>query len=207
MKRSTILIVAVVAGVLATSPAALAKWPSARRVSKDVKAYWEKTWPDQQVEYVKKKSDCEKTEIELKTRAGKTRTRKACRVQVDVYVPRGYRYFIYRDSSATYVRRKLHGVQRGELQKAWKQGGVPAPEEKEAVALLEPLARQKLEATEVEIRIDEMGKPRPYGDVYRLTLVLDVGYTREGTTRKKEKVYATLQSDGTAWEPVAGLAF
>jgi len=207
MKHSTILITAVVAGLLATSPAALAKWPPARRVSKDVKAYWEKTWPDQQVEYVKMKSDCEKTEIELQTRAGKTRKCKACSVQVDVYVARGYRYFIYRDSTVTYVRRKLHGVQQGELHKAWKEGGVPAPAEQEVVALLEPLAREKLEASRVDIRIDEMGKPRPHGDVYRLTLVLDIGYTREGTAHKKEKVYATLQSDGTTWEPVAGLAF
>lgn len=207
MKSCIVFLAAALTAGLAASPAALAKWPPDRRVSRDVKTYWEKTWPDQEVAYVKKTTDCTRTEIEQKTKSGKVRKRRACVVKVDVYVARGYRYFIYRDSSAIYMRRRLHEVERGELQKAWKEGGVPAPAQEEAAALLEQLARDKLGASAVEIRIDEMGKPRPCGDFYRLTLVVDLAYTRDGESREKEQVYATLRSDGTGWEPIPELAF
>ena len=102
---------------------------------------------------------------------------------------------------------EIKSLQLGELEKAWKQGGVPAPTPEEATATLAQLAREKLGASQVEISISEIGAPRPHGEFYRVTLVLDVAFTSGGKQEKREKVFATLQSDGTAWTPIAELAF
>ena len=95
----------------------------------------------------------------------------------------------------------------GELEKAWKLGGVPAPTLEEANQMLRELALEKLKATEVLIEIHEMGVPRSYGDFFRLTLALDVTITKDGKEDKRERVFSTLQSDGTDWKPVPELSF
>ena len=189
--------------LLYASPAA-ARWPADHRVEKDILKHWQEKWPEQQVEFVKKKTECEKTEWEDKA---KSRRLKACLIKADVYVIRGYRYYIYRDTYLYYVKRRLRSVQLGELHKAWKEGGVPAPSQEKALSLLTALAADKLAATEVEITVQEMGRPRAYGDFYRITLLVDLSYSLNGRQEKREKVFATLQSDGTDWKPVKELAF
>jgi hypothetical protein len=189
---------------------AQARWPTDHRVEKDVLKHWEKTWPEQKVEFVKKKTDCEKTQWEdadYKKKTGKSRMLRACLVKADIFIARGYRYFIYRDTYLYYVKRRLRSVQLGELQKAWKEGGVPAPTQKEAVALLTQLATNGMGASDAKINVQEMGRPRPYGEFYRITLLVDLTWTQDGKQEKREKVFATLQSDGTDWKAVRELAF
>lgn len=204
MKTFTVSVLASVFLLFLLSPAQ-AKWPPERKVDRDVKKYWKKHWPDQQVEHVTKKTECEKTEVEDKK--GKSRKLKACLIKADVFVAHGYRYFIYRDTFVYYVKRRLRSVQLGELDKRWKEGGVPAPTQDDAVALLKTLATEKFKASEVQISVREMGHPRPHGDFYRISLILDVEYVKEGKPEKKEKVFATLQSDGTDWKPAPELCF
>jgi len=189
---------------------AQAKWPPDRTVERDVKRHWKKQWPDQNVEHVTKKAECEKTEIEdevYKKKTGKTRKLKACLIKADVFVAHGYRYHIYRDTFVYYVNRRLRSVQLGELDKRWKEGGVPAPTPEDAVTLLKTLAAEKLGAAEVQITVKEMGLPRPHGDFYRISLILDVEFVKEGKPEKMEKVFATLQSDGTDWKTAPELCF
>jgi hypothetical protein len=187
-----------------------ARWPSDHRVENDILKHWKEKWPEQQVEYVKKNSGCEKAELEdkaYKKKTGKSRMLKACLIKADVYVVRGYRYFIYQDTYIYYVRRKLRSVQLGELRKAWKEGGVPAPSQEQAVTMLKLLASEKLGTAEVKVVIKEMGRPRPYGDFYRVTILVDLSITKEGKQEKRESLFATLQSDGTDWKPIRELAF
>jgi len=187
-----------------------ARWPSDKQVEKDILKHWKETWPEQQVDYVKKKSECEKAELEdkdYKKKTGKSRMLKACLVKADVYVVRGYRYFIYQDTYVYYLKGKLRSVQLGELRKTWKEGGVPAPSQEEAVGMLKLLAKEKLGSGEVEVVIKEMGRPRAFGDFYRVTMLVDLTYTKEGKQEKRESLFATLQSDGTDWEPIKELAF
>ena len=189
---------------------AQAKWPPDSRVERDVKRYWKKHWPEQNVKHVTKKAECEKTEIEdeaYKKRTGKTRKLKACLIKADVFVAHGYRYHIYRDTFVYYVKRRMRSVQLGELDKRWKEGGVPAPAQEDAVALLKTLAAEKLGAADVKITVKEMGLPRPHGDFYRISFILDVEFVKEGKPQKMEKAFATLQSDGTAWKTAPELCF
>lgn len=188
---------------------AAAGWPSETRLARDVTRYWKKTWPDQDLTHVTKKTDCEKTKIEdaaYKKRTGKSRKVKACLVKADAFVARGYRFFIYRDTDVYYVRHRLRSVQLGELEKAWKAGGVPAPAPDQAAQLLRELAEKSLGASDVQITILEMGTPRPYGDFYRLSMITNIAYSKDGKQIKKDKVISTLQSDGTEWKPAPGLA-
>lgn len=209
MKTLTVSVLSSVLLLLLLSPAQ-AKWPPEGRVDRDVKRHWKKHWPDQQVEHVTKKAECEKAELEdeaYKKRTGKSRKLKACLVKADVFVAHGYRYFIYRDTFVYYAKRRLRSVQLGELDKRWKEGGVPAPTQEDAVALLKTLAAEKLGSAEVQIAVKEMGLPRPFGDFYRISLILDVEFVKEGKQEKREKVFATLQSDGTDWKPAPELCF
>jgi hypothetical protein len=209
MKPSSLLLLSSVLLLFLISPVQ-AKWPRERKLNSDVKKHWKKHWPDQQVEHVTKKTECEKTKIEdqgRKKRKGKTRKIKACLIKADVFVAHGYRYFIYRDTFVYYVKRRLRSVQLGELDKRWKEGGVPAPTQEDAVALLKSLATDKFKVPEVKISVSEMGHPRPYGDFYRVSLILDLEFVKAGNPEKKEKVFATLQSDGTNWKPAAELCF
>ena len=209
MKTFTVSVLSCVFLLFLLSPAQ-AKWPPERKVDRDVKKYWKKHWPDQQVEHVTRKAECEKTELEdeaYKKKTGKSRKLKACLVKADVFVAHGYRYFIYRDTFVYYVKRRLRSVQLGELDKRWKEGGVPAPTQDDAVALLKTLATEKFKASEVQISVKEMGHPRPFGDFYRISLILDVEFVKENKPEKREKVFATLQSDGTGWKPAPELCF
>jgi len=195
--------------VLLLQAPASAGWPSEARLTRDVTKHWKKTWPDQELTHVTGKTGCEKAKLEdaaYKKRTGKSRMLKACLVKADAFVAKGYRFFIYRDSYVYYVAHKLRSVQLGELEKAWKAGGVPAPGPDEAARLLRESAEKDLGASDVQITIHEMGRPRPYGDFYRLTLIADIAYKKDGKQNKKEKVLSTLQSDGTEWKPAPGLA-
>ncbi len=209
MKAPTILMLSWVF-LLGSLSGAQAKWPPERRLDRDVKKYWKKHWPDQQVEHVTKRTECEKTELEderYKQKTGKSRKLKACLVKADVFVAHGYRYFIYRDTFVYYVKRRLRSVQLGELDKRWKEGGVPAPTQEDAVTLLKPLAAEKFGASQVQISVKEMGQPRPHGDYYRISLILDLEFEKDGKPEKREKLFATLQSDGTDWKPAPKLCF
>jgi len=209
MKTFTVSVLSSTLLLFLLSPAQ-AKSPQERRVDRDVKKYWKKHWPEQQVEHVTMKTECEKAEMEdeaYKKKTGKSRKLKACLVKADVFVAHGYRYFIYRDTFVYYVKRRLRSVQLGELDKRWKEGGVPAPTQDDAAALLKTLATEKFNASEVQISVREMGHPRPHGDFYRISLILDLEFVKEGKPEKREKVFATLQSDGTDWKPAPELCF
>lgn len=205
MKRTLVIGMGLLA--LATAGRAqAAKAPSAAKVSKDVTAYWHKTWPDQELAHVGRKSEaCEPGEVEVKRR-GKPRKVKTCLLKADVFVAKGYRYLIYRDTEVHYQGRRLVSVQLGELEKAWKSGGVPAPTQEQALAMLQAEAVRALgEGAQVTIR--EMGIPRPFGEVYRVSLVVDVAYTLDGKPAKREHVLVTFESDGGDWRPVPDLMF
>jgi hypothetical protein len=183
------------------------KPPSTAKLSRDITAHWRQNWPDQQVAHVALLSEqCAAGEVELKGRRGKPAKAKTCQLAVDVYIARGYRYLIYRATEAHYQGARLVSVQLGALEKKWKSGGVPAPSPEQATALLTGLAATSL-GSQPEVRLIEMGKPRPYGETYRLTLLVDVAYTADNQAARKERVLATLESDGGDWRPIPGLTF
>ena len=183
-----------------------AKAPSVTKVSKDVTAHWKKTWPDQEIAHVARKSEeCEAGELETKRR-GKTKKIKTCLLKADVYVAKGYRYNIYRATEVHYKGNRLLSVQLGELEKAWKAGGVPAPTPEQVTEMLLPEATKRL-GTDPKITIRELGTPRPYGETYRVTLLIDVEFTKDGKQDKREKLFASFESDGGDWRPIANLLF
>ncbi len=184
-----------------------AKTPSPNKVNKDVTRYWKKKWPDQQLAHAERKSEkCEAAKIEIKGRRGKTRKINACLLKVDVFVERGYRYFIYRGTDVYYKGGRLVSVQLGELQKAWKEGGVPAPSKEKALEIIKAQAVKKL-GKDPLITIVEAGLPRQFKDVYRITYVVNAEFTKDGQKEKLKKKFITLQSDGTEWKPVENLMF
>ncbi len=189
------------------SAPAVGRTPSAAKVSRDVTAHWNERWPDQEVAHVSRKSDqCAQGELEVKGRRGKPKMLKTCLLEVDVFIARGYRYLIYRDTEVHYRGDKLLSVQLGELEKAWKAGGVPAPTQEQAAGMLTTQAAELL-GTDPKVTIVEMGIPRPYGEFYRVTAVIDVRYTRDGKQEKRERVLATFKSDGGDWRPMLELLF
>ncbi len=193
--------------LLGANPTAGAKAPSARKVSRDIRSHWEKEWPEQEVAHVARKSEtCEPGRIERKGRRGKKRSIETCLIRVDVYIEQGYRYHIYRDTEAHYRGRRLISVRLGELEKAWKAGGVPAPGREEALAMLQERARSAL-SEDAEVTIREMGTPRPYGEVFRISLVVDVTYSADGQQRKRRGLLVTFASRGQQWQPVPELMF
>jgi len=209
MRTSSILTAISVCAValLGTAPAAGAKAPSARKVSRDVRAHWKKEWPEQEVAHVARKSEsCTAGQIERKGRRGEKRTVDTCLIRVDVYIEKGYRYHIYRDTEAHYRGRRLVSVRLGELEKAWKAGGVPAPNREEALAMLQEQARAAL-GEDAEVTIREMGTPRPYGEVFRISLVVDVTYSADGQQRQRKGLLVTFASRGQQWQPVPELMF
>jgi hypothetical protein len=211
MKQLTVRLIAWLPIVmLLISADANAGWPTSSRVDKDVSKYWKKTWPDLELTHVTKKTDCEKAELEdaaYKKKTGKIRMLKACLIKIDAFVAKGYRYHIYRDTYVYYVKKRLRSVQLGEIEKAWKAGGVPAPTNEEVTQMLKDLAKEMFAASNVEVTIHEMGIPRPYGEFYRLTLAHDLTYEKDGKKEKRDKLFSTLQSDGTDWKTVRELSF
>jgi hypothetical protein len=192
--------------LLGTPTPVAAKTPSATKVRKDVIAHWKKTWPDQELSHVARKSEkCEAGEIEIKRRR-KPKKIRTCLLKADVYVAKGYRYLIYRATEVHYRGNRLLSVQLGELEKAWKAGGVPAPTPEQVTDMLLPEATSRL-GRDPKITIRELGVPRPYGETYRLTLLIDVEFTKEGKQDKREKLFASFESDGGDWRPIANLLF
>jgi hypothetical protein len=187
---------------------ALARTPSESKVSRDVTRYWKKQWPDQKVVHVSRQSDkCEAASLEKKTRSGKIKTVKTCLILADVFIAQGdYRYHIYRANRLHYKGKRLLSIELGEMEKAWKEGGVPAPSSEQATTLLQAAAEKMLGA-DAKVSVVEMGVPRPYGDTYRITLVVDVAYTKESKPISKKKVLATLESTGGAWQAAEQLVF
>ncbi len=186
---------------------AVARTPSAARVSKDVTNYWNEHWPKKEVAHVSSKSEqCAEGELDVKGRRGKMKRVKTCLLEVDVFIARGYRFLIFRGTEVHYKGNKLLSVQLGELQKAWKAGGVPAPAQERAAKMLSAQAAELL-GSDPKVTIVEMGIPRPYGEFYRMTVVVDVSYTTDGNPVKRESVLATFESDGNDWRPVSDLLF
>lgn len=207
MSRLPVAIAPILALFVCAPAGAAHTGPSAAKLAKDVTAHWNKQWPDQQVAHVSRKSEqCEPGEVEIRDRRGKPAQVKTCLILVDVYVARGYRYTIYRSTEAHYQGSRLVSVQLGEIEKAWKSGGVPAPSPEQSVALLVALAKASL-GGDPEVTIVEAGRPRPFQEVYRLTLVVDLSYVQDGKPARREKLLATLESDGGDWKPVPGLSF
>ncbi len=193
--------------VMGMSLSTQARTPSAKKVNTDVTRYWKKKWPDQQMAHAERKSEkCEPAKLEIKGRRGKTRKIKACLLKADVFVERGYRYFIYRGTDVYYKGNRLVSVQLGELQKAWKEGGVPAPSQDEALNMIKAQAVQKF-GKDSTVSMVETGVPRPFKDVYRITYVVNVTFTKDGKEQKLERKFATLESDGTEWKAVPSLMF
>jgi hypothetical protein len=192
--------------LLLCSSESYAGWPATQRVYADVAWHWEKTWPEQKFTHLKKKTECQYQHIEIKSKTGKVRKKKVCLIKTDVFIEKGYRYLIYRDTFVYYHRKKLHSVQLGELEKAWKAGGVPPPTTKQANQLLQQWAAVKYKDSKVEISVLEIGKPRQYKDTYRVSLVLDLTIVRKKKTEKQSQVFVSLQSEGQEWKPIQELA-
>ncbi|MBN2495394.1 MAG: hypothetical protein JXR96_12435 [Deltaproteobacteria bacterium] len=177
--------------------------PSAKKLGRDVGAHWKEHWPEQELAHVGRKGEaCERAEIELPIK-GKPRKVETCLVRADIFVARGYRYFIYRDTHVHYWRGRIVSLQLGELEKAWKAGGVPAPTAEQALELLRPLAGER-----VRLEVLEIGKPRSYKELMRVSLLVDLARASlDGGEPPHEKVLVTLESDGGDWKPAAGLLF
>jgi len=190
------------AGVAQAGPAT----PSENKIQQDLAARWKTQAPDQVVADVERLGECAPAELELPGRGGKLVKRKTCQVRVNLFVTRGYRVFIYKETLLHYAAGKLVSLQLGELEKAWKRGGVPAPGAEQALALLAPEAAARLGA-DPKLEIVELGQPRPHGEVYRWSLVLRAEFTREGKREQREGLLATFESDGTDWRPVPALLF
>lgn len=192
---------------LALSPFAQAalKPPPRAKVEKDVIAHWKKQWPDQAVEHVSIRSEgCLPGEIEQKTR-GK-RKANTCLLKVDVWIALGYRLLIYRETEIHYLGNSLASVQLGALQKAWKEGGVPAPTPEQASALLTAAAARL--GGDPSVAITEIGRPRQFAEVYRVSLIVDVAFHKDsGSQEKRAGVLATFESDGGDWHVAPGLVF
>lgn len=183
---------------LATLAQAAQKSPTQAKVVKDVTAQWQKQSPDQPIEHVSIKSEgCLPGELEQKTRRG-TRNVKTCLLKVDVWVALGYRLHIYRETALHYLDNNLVSLQPGTLQKAWKEGGVPVPTPEQATALLTSAAAPL--GSDPSVSITEIGFPRQFGDVYRVSLVFDVAYHKtDGTLEKRDAGLATFESNGGDW--------
>ncbi len=193
-----------ITGFLLSSTTAWAKWPAAEKVDADLCRHWQKTWPAQKLVHVEKKTECEQT---WWAKPSTKKKRKACLIKADAYVEKGsYRYLIYRDTYLYYVQRKLRSVQLGELEKAWKEGGVPAPSQAEVEAMLATLAQERFATDTVKIQVIEMGQARPYGENYRITVAHGLTYQKDGKQEEKKELFTTLESSGGPWKIVPTLA-
>ncbi|HOX47149.1 MAG TPA: hypothetical protein PK668_26380 [Myxococcota bacterium] len=189
-------------GAVQAGPAA----PSEKKLQQDLAARWKTQAPDQTVADVELLGACAAGEIELAGPGGKPRKQKTCLLKVNLYATRGYRVFIYRQTEVHYAGSKLVSLQLGELEKAWKRGGVPAPSPEQVLAMLQPEAAARLGA-EPALAIVELGQPRPHGEVYRWSVVLDADFTKDGKRTHRDRLMATFESDGTDWRPVPALLF
>ena len=145
--------------------------------------------------------------LESSLRRGRKKKTKTCLIKTDIFVEKGHRYFIYRLSDVHYKGRRLISVQLGELEKAWKTGTIPPPEKELILSLLVKLANRVL-GQNAQVELVEMGKARPHGDFYRLSVVVNVSYQNpNGATVKKSNLLATIASEGEGWEPVTELCF
>ncbi len=197
----------VMIGLLAFCPTTFAGTPSEQKVSKDVTRKWKKQWPELEVAHVARKTECQKVILEVPSKVlGKTRKLKTCQVDVDVYISVGYRYHIYRATQAHYQRNRLVRLIQGKMEKVWKAGGVPVPSPEQAKEWLKAQATSKLGAG-WEITITETGKPRIFGEVFRLTYIVEAkGPGTDGKEEIKKSLMATFESDGGDWKPVADLS-
>jgi hypothetical protein len=180
--------------------------PSEKKLQQDLAARWKTQAPDQAVADVELLGTCTAAEIELVGPNGKPRKQKTCQLKVNLYVTRGYRVFIYKDTLVHYAGAKLVSLQLGELEKAWKRGGVPAPSPEQALAMLQPEAATRLGAEPV-LTLVELGQPRAHGEVYRWSVVLDADFSKDGKREHRDRLLATFESDGTDWHPVPALLF
>jgi len=190
--------------------AGAAAGPSNEKVSADVIKHWKKAFPEQKVEHVTKKADCENTTIVDEAHKAKTnqdKTLKACLIRADVFIAHGYRYQIFRGTEAYYVSGKLQKVQPGPEEIAWKEGGVPPPSRDDALKMITELARQKWNAPDAALTILEMGQARQAKTTYRMSFIVDVQYTANGKTEKKTKQFAVLENDGLQWKASPELSF
>jgi hypothetical protein len=194
--------------LLLLAPAALAagpRAPSEDKLQTDLAARWKVQSPDQEVADVVRKSECLPGEAEETTRGRPVKV-KTCLVKADVYATRGYRVFIFRDSHLHYAGNRLVSLQLGELEKAWKRGGVPAPAPEQVLALLGGPATERL-GPDARLEIVEIGIPRPHREVYRLSVLVRAEFTRDGQLTRLDQLLATLESGGTDWSAVPDLSF
>lgn len=189
--------------MLAALPAGAKHWPPQARLHLDVERYAKKQWPERKVGYVKKLSDCQKVGPEQlpEQLAGNKQRRGFCAVEADIYFEHGYRYDIHRKSKLFYRKRRLRGVELGELQRAWKEGGMPVPAPEEITALLQAVYTGLEGVSQARVEVVETGRPRPHGAVYRLTVVANVHLDRkDGGSQELKKMLLILQSEGTQWQ-------
>jgi hypothetical protein len=163
---------------------------------------------------VAKKTECEKGEIDdpiRKDKSGQPKKIQTCLIKADVYVERGFRLLIYRDTNLHFVGNVLKSVMLGELEKAWKAGGVPAPTEEQILGLLKANAQEKLGAVDAQVTILEAGRPRLHrqkdDELFRDSILVSLSYRKDGAEQKRDKVLVTLQSDGTDWKVIPELGF
>lgn len=210
MKRTRTLALALLPALLWLLPALTqAAGPSNEKVSADLMKYWKKTFPEQKVEHVTKKSDCEMSTVvdeEYKAKTSKEKMIKLCLLKADVFIAQGLRYQIFRGTEATYNGSKLLKVTPGPEEIAWKEGGVPPPTKEDALKMLVELARQKFGA-DAQVTILEMGQARQAKTTYRMAFIVDVQYTRDGKPEKAQKQFAVLENDGRQWKASPELSF
>ncbi len=183
--------------------------PSIKKLESEVTSWWKKQWPDQTLVHVAKKSECEKGELEDPTRkdkSGKPRKLSTCLIKADIYLERGFRLLIYRETFLHFVGNTLKGVQLGELQKSWKDG-MPLPTSEQVAA--EVMARLTAAgATQPVVNIREISRqPRIAGENLRASALLDVAFQKDGRENKYEKLLLTFETDGTEWRALPAPLF
>ena len=188
---------------LTTLSAGAGGWPPQARLFRDVERHANKQWPGRKVGYVKKLGDCQKVGPEQlpEQLSGNKSPRGFCFVTADIYFEHGYRYDIHRGSRVFYRKRRLQAVELGELQRAWKEGGMPAPTPEEITTLLQAAYSGVDGITKASVEVMETGRPRPHGDVYRLTVVAKVHLGRQdGSSQQLDKMLLILESEGSQWQ-------
>ncbi|RME24065.1 MAG: hypothetical protein D6806_10170 [Deltaproteobacteria bacterium] len=150
--------------------------------------------------YVKKLGDCEKIDVSKLPEGIGGRGRGWCVVDVDIFIEHGYRYDIYRASKVYLRRGRVRHVEPGKLERAWKEGGMPEPDEEGLRQLVADTYREKLSCSPVEFEVKEKGKPRPHGDVYRLTVLVNLRLCDGEKTVRHDSFPLVLESEGIEWK-------
>ncbi len=185
--------------------AGAADWPPPKKLTADVQAFWKKQKAGETVDFVKALGTCQAVALgDVPSRGNKPPRGKACSVEVDLYFEHGYRYDVLRATRVFYVNRAFWTVQPGISERAWKEGGVPAPTPEEALSLAKEFIEKQSGSALQKIELIEMGIPRHDQNVYRVSLALDLALAGQ-PPRAIDRFPFFLESDGEGWRASADL--